>query len=93
MKTIERAPKLGPLMTAMLTPFDAAGDVDLREAARLARFLVEEGNHGLIICGTTGESPALDDVEKLALFAVAKDAVGDRAAIVAGTGGNNTLHS
>jgi len=93
MKPIERAPKLGPLMTAMLTPFDAGGEVDLREAARLARFLVDEGNHGLVVCGTTGESPALDDVEKLALFAAAKDAVGDRAAIVAGTGGNNTHHS
>ncbi len=80
-------------MTAMLTPFDSGGALDLREAARLARFLVEEGNDGLIVSGTTGESPALDDDEKLALFEATKAAVGDRAAIVAGTGGNNTHHS
>ncbi len=87
-----RAP-FGPLMTAMLTPFDAAGRVDLHEAARLARFLIDEGNTGLVVSGTTGESPALDDEEKLALFAACKAAVGDRAAIIAGTGGNNTKHS
>jgi len=91
--SVARAPKLGPLMTAMLTPFDAAGRVDLAEAARLARFLVAEGNHGLVVSGTTGESPALEDDEKLALFAAVKAAVGDGAAVVAGTGGNNTHHS
>jgi 4-hydroxy-tetrahydrodipicolinate synthase len=91
--TISRAPKVGALLTAMLTPFDASGDVDHKVAARLARFLVDEGNDGLIVCGTTGESPALSDEEKLALFATVKDAVGDRASIIAGTGGNNTRHS
>jgi 4-hydroxy-tetrahydrodipicolinate synthase len=90
---IGRAPTLGPLMTAMVTPFGKSGEVDLHEAARLARWLVEQGNHGLIIAGTTGESPALSDDEKVALFRATKDAVGDRAAIVAGTGGNNTAHS
>jgi len=90
---IARAPKLGPLMTAMVTPFAKSGEVDLREAARLARWLVEQGNHGLIVAGTTGESPALSDDEKVALFRATKAAVGDRAAIVAGTGGNNTEHS
>jgi len=93
MSVIGRAPKIGSLLTAMLTPFDAGGAVDLDEAARLARFLVEQGNHGLVVSGTTGESPALHDGEKLALFAATKAAVGDRAAIVAGTGGNNTHHS
>ena len=93
MKANGRAPNLGPLMTAMITPFNERGAVDLREAARLARWLVEQGNHGLIVCGTTGESPALSDDEKVALFRAAKGAVGDRAAIVAGTGGNNTEHS
>ncbi len=88
-----RAPRIGPLMTAMLTPFDPSGAVDLEGAARLARFLVREGNDGLVVSGTTGESPALDDDEKIALFAATKEAVGDRAAIVAGTGGNNTRHS
>jgi 4-hydroxy-tetrahydrodipicolinate synthase len=88
-----RAPKLGPLMTAMLTPFDATGAVDLTEARRLARFLIDEGNHGLVVCGTTGEAPALTDAEQLALFAAIKDEVGDRAGIVAGTGANNTAHT
>jgi 4-hydroxy-tetrahydrodipicolinate synthase len=85
MTTITRAPKVGALLTAMLTPFDSRGDVDHKVAARLARFLVDEGNEGLIVCGTTGESPALSDEEKLALFATVKDAVGDRASIIAGT--------
>jgi len=93
MTTVTRAPKLGPLLTAMLTPFAADGSVDLAGAKRLARFLVDEGNTGLVVSGTTGESPALDDDEKLALFAAVKDAVGERAAVVAGTGGNNTRHS
>ena len=93
MNAIGRAPKLGALMTAMLTPFAADGSVDLAEAKRLARFLVDEGNQGLIVCGTTGESPALEDEETLALFAAVKEAVGDRVAIVAGTGGNNTRHT
>ena len=87
-----RAP-FGPLLTAMITPFDASGRVDLGEAKRIARFLVDEGNTGLVISGTTGESPALDDDEKLALFVACKEAVGNRAVIVAGTGGNNTRHS
>jgi 4-hydroxy-tetrahydrodipicolinate synthase len=93
MTTLTRAPKVGALLTAMLTPFDTSGDVDHKVAARLARFLVDEGNDGLVVCGTTGEAPALSDEEMVALFATVKDAVGDRASIVAGTGGNNTRHS
>jgi 4-hydroxy-tetrahydrodipicolinate synthase len=88
-----RAPKLGPLMTAMLTPFDERDRVDLAEAARLARFLIEQGNHGLVVSGTTGESPALGEDEALALFEATKKAAGDEAAIVAGTGTNNTRDS
>jgi len=87
-----RAPKLGQLMTAMLTPFDANEQVDLREAARLARFLIAEGNDGLVVAGTTGESPALSDEETIALFEATKAAAGE-AAVVAGTGGNNTKHT
>ena len=71
MSSFSRAPKLGPLMTAMLTPFDSSGTVDLVEARRLARFLVDEGNHGLVVCGTTGEAPALGSA------AGAQDAVAD----------------
>ncbi len=88
-----RAPKLGALLTAMLTPFDANGEVDLDAAERLAHYLIDEGNEGLVVSGTTGESPALSDGEKLALFERLKRSVGERAAIVAGTGGNNTRHS
>jgi 4-hydroxy-tetrahydrodipicolinate synthase len=93
MTRIARAPKLGPLMTAMLTPFDANDRVDLPEAQRLARYLIDQGNDGLIVCGTTGESPALSEDETLALFEATKRAVGDSGAIVAGTGSNNTRDS
>lgn len=93
MTTFSRAPKLGPLMTAMLTPFDASGEVDLREARRLARYLIDEGNHGLVVCGTTGEAPALEEREQLALLEAVKDEVGDRAAVVAGTGSYSTRHT
>ncbi len=88
-----RAPHLGALMTAMLTPFDARDRLDLAGAARLATYLVDQGNEGLIVGGTTGESPALDDDEKLTLIRVVKAAVGERAAVLAGTGTNNTHHS
>lgn len=91
--SVGRAPKFGALMTAMLTPFDAADRVDLAEASRLARYLVAQGNGGLIVSGTTGESPALDDDEKLQLFQAVKAAVGESAAVIAGAGGNNTRHS
>jgi 4-hydroxy-tetrahydrodipicolinate synthase len=93
MTTTPRAPRLGTLLTAMLTPFDESGALDLPAAARLARYLVDEGNDGLIVSGTTGESPALNDDEKLALFSTVVAAVGDRATVIAGTGGNNTRHS
>jgi len=93
MTTLSRAPKLGPLMTAMLTPFGPSGAVDLDEARRLARFLVDEGNHGLIVSGTTGEGAALSDHEQLALIEAVKSEVGERAGVVAGTGSNNTRHA
>ncbi|MDQ2908871.1 MAG: 4-hydroxy-tetrahydrodipicolinate synthase [Candidatus Eremiobacteraeota bacterium] len=80
-------------MTAMVTPFDANDRLDRDEAARLARYLVAAGNEALVVAGTTGESPALDDAEKIGLIETTKAAVGERAAIVAGTGGNNTRHS
>jgi 4-hydroxy-tetrahydrodipicolinate synthase len=77
----------------MITPFDRDGNVDIPEAVRVAQWLVDRGNDGLVVCGTTGESPALEDEEKLALFAAVKEGVGDRATVIAGTGGNNTNHS
>jgi 4-hydroxy-tetrahydrodipicolinate synthase len=86
-------PALSRLVTAMVTPFDERGDVDLREAARLASWLVAEGNDGLVVCGTTGESPALDDDERVALFGAVKNELGARASVIANTGGNNTRAS
>ncbi len=80
-------------LTAMITPFDAHDRVDHDEAARIARYLVDGGCDGLVVAGTTGESPALEHDEKIALFETVAKAVRGRAAVVAGTGGNNTAHS
>lgn len=83
----------GHVVTAMVTPFTAGGEVDYAKAATLARRLVENGNDGLVIAGTTGESPTLSDEEKIRLFRAVKDAVGDRGKVVAGTGTYDTAHS
>jgi 4-hydroxy-tetrahydrodipicolinate synthase len=84
----------GTLLTAMLTPFDSDGSVNYDEAARLAEFLVDEQkNDGLVVCGTTGESPTLSEQEKLKLLEVIIDAVGNRAAIIFGAGSYNTAES
>jgi 4-hydroxy-tetrahydrodipicolinate synthase len=81
------------VITAMVTPFAADGSLDLATARRLARFLVENGSHGLVVAGTTGESPTLSDEEKLSLWQVVKEEVGDDATIICGTGSNDTAHS
>ena len=81
------------VITAMVTPFDATGDVDHDAARRLARHLVENGSHGLVVAGTTGESPTLADGEKLALLDAVCDEVGGRATVICGTGSNDTRHS
>lgn len=87
-------PPFGRLLTAMVTPFDANGDLDLEAAARLATYLVDELDHdGLVINGTTGESPTTTDAEKAQLIKTVVEAVGDRAAIVAGVGTFNTVHT
>jgi 4-hydroxy-tetrahydrodipicolinate synthase len=78
-------------MTAMVTPFDAAGAVDYDTAQQLARHLVAEGNEGLVVCGTTGESPTLTDDEKLGMFAAVVEAVD--VPVIAGSVGYNTAHS
>ncbi|MBQ1444511.1 MAG: 4-hydroxy-tetrahydrodipicolinate synthase [Renibacterium sp.] len=83
----------GTLLTAMVTPFTADGQVDLDQAAALAVKLVDDGCDGLVVTGTTGETSTLTDAENLAMFQAVKDAVGDRAAILAGTGTNDTAHS
>jgi 4-hydroxy-tetrahydrodipicolinate synthase len=84
---------LGEVITAAVTPFKADGAVDLERFAELASFLVAHGSDGLVVTGTTGESPTLSDGEKLELYAAAKDAVGGRASIIAGTGTYDTAHS
>ena len=84
---------LGEVLTAIVTPFRADGSVDLDAFRALATFLVDNGSDGLVVCGTTGESPTLSDDEKVELFAAALDTVGDRATIVAGTGTYSTAHS
>jgi 4-hydroxy-tetrahydrodipicolinate synthase len=83
----------GPILTAMVTPFGADGGVDEAAAASLMRHLVEHGSDGIVVSGTTGESPTLTDDEKVALFRLAVDEMGDRAVIVAGAGSNDTAHS
>jgi 4-hydroxy-tetrahydrodipicolinate synthase len=77
----------------MVTPFAEDGAVDEAAARRLARHLVEHGSHGLVVSGTTGESPTLSDEEKLALLRAVKDEVGDLATLICGTGSNDTRHS
>jgi len=84
---------LGSVITALVTPFRADGSVDLDHFRELATFLVDNGSDGLVVCGTTGESPTLTDEEKLELFQAAIETVGDRATIVAGTGTYDTGHS
>jgi 4-hydroxy-tetrahydrodipicolinate synthase len=84
---------LGSVITAMVTPFRADGTVDLERFRELATFLVENGSDGLVVCGTTGESPTLTDGEKLDLFRAAVETVGDRATVIAGAGTYDTGHS
>ena len=87
-------PPFGRVLTAMVTPFAADGSVDLDAAAGLAGYLVDEmGNDGLVISGTTGESPTTSDAEKADLLRVVVDAVGDRATVLAGVGTFNTEHT
>jgi 4-hydroxy-tetrahydrodipicolinate synthase len=84
---------LGEVLTASVTPFDANGAVNLTKFRELAAFLVDNGSDGLVVTGSTGESPTLTDDERFELYAAAVDAVGDRATIIAGTGTYDTRHS
>jgi 4-hydroxy-tetrahydrodipicolinate synthase len=77
----------------MVTPFTSDGEVDYKQAAELANKLVDDGCDGLVVTGTTGETSTLTDAENLGMFRAVRDAVGGRAAIVAGTGTNDTAHS
>ncbi len=84
---------VGRLLTAMVTPFDEAGRVDVEQAKHLAQALVNSGSDGVVLAGTTGESPTLSREEKLQLFSEVKGYLGDRACIVAGAGSYNTAES
>ena len=85
--------KWGRLFTAMVTPFNEKLEVDYKRAGDLARKLVKEGSDGIVVTGTTGESPALSDGEKLKLYSTVKEAVGKDITVIAGTGSNATMHS
>jgi 4-hydroxy-tetrahydrodipicolinate synthase len=84
---------LGEVLTAIVTPFKRDGSLDLDSFRALARHLVDNGSDGLVVTGTTGESPTLADEERFQLYAAALEEVGDRATVVAGTGTYDTRHS
>lgn len=87
------ARKLGRLITAMVTPFNSKGDIDYKQAKKLALALLGSGSDGLVVAGTTGESPTLSREEKIRLFAEIKEAVGKKGTVIAGTGSYNTRES
>jgi 4-hydroxy-tetrahydrodipicolinate synthase len=84
---------LGEILTAIVTPFKADGSVDIAGFRALASHLVANGSDGLVVTGTTGESPTLSDDERFALYEAAVDEVGDHATVIAGTGTYSTDHS
>ena len=85
--------KLGRLLTAMVTPFNSKGEVDYRQARKLAQALLDSGSNGVVVCGTTGESPTVSSEEKLRLFAEVKSQVAGKGAVVANTGNYDTRES
>ena len=85
--------RFGRVITAMVTPFDQSGALDLDAARTLASTLIANGSEGLVVAGTTGESPTLSHNEKMSLVAAVVDEVGDDASVIAGTGTYNTAES
>ena len=85
--------RFGELITAMVTPFAKDGSLDVARSRELARYLVEHGSDGVVVCGTTGESPTLTHTEKMSLFEVVIDEVGGDASVIAGTGTYNTAET
>jgi 4-hydroxy-tetrahydrodipicolinate synthase len=85
--------EIGGVITAMVTPFAEDRSLDEGAARKLARHLVDHGSHGLVLAGTTGESPTLDDEEKLALLRAVRDEVGPDVLVICGTGSYDTRHS
>lgn len=88
-----QAAPFGRVLTAMVTPFDPDGGLDLDAAQKVANYLVDSGNDGLVVSGTTGESPTTNPEEDGRLLNAVLDAVGDRASVVAGVGNNDTAAS
>ena len=84
---------IGGVITAMITPFAEDGGVDVDAGRRLARHLIERGSHGVVVAGTTGESPTLSDAEQLELLAAVVEEIGEQAIVLCGTGTNDTRHS
>ena len=85
--------EIGRLLTAMITPFHENGDINFEMAAKLAKAIVDSGSDGLVIGGTTGEAPTISDEEKLKLFSVVKESIGNNHSLIAGTTNNNTKES
>ena len=86
--------ELGRLITAMVTPFNKKGEVDYEQAKKLALALLKSGSEGLVLAGTTGESPTLlHKEEELTLFTEVKKAVGNKGSIIANTGSNSTAEA
>jgi len=85
--------KLGRLLTAMVTPFDAYGHVDYEQAKKLARSLLDSGSDGVVVSGSAGECPTLNNDEKLKLFSEVESAVGVQGTVIAGIGNYNTSES
>lgn len=83
----------GRIITAMVTPFDQQGNIDFRATRELINYLIENGSDGIVIAGTTGESPTLTTAEKISLFQFVVDEVNHRIPVIAGTGSNNTRAS
>jgi 4-hydroxy-tetrahydrodipicolinate synthase len=81
------------VITAMATPFEESGEIDLDAARRVASYLLEHGSHGLVIAGTTGECPTLTDEEDIVLLRAVREEVGDEPLLICGTGTNDTRHS
>jgi len=84
---------IGGVLTAMVTPFEESGAVDEAAARTLARFLIGNGSHGVVVAGSTGEAATLDDAEHIGLLRAVVDEIGDEATVICGTGTNDTRHS
>ena len=91
--TMTTSPRFGEVLTAMVTPFAADGSLDVAAARRLATYLIEHGSDGLVVAGTTGESPTLSHDEKLQLFEAVVAEIGTRGKVIAGTGSPNTAET